>query len=786
MALGRTRGSLLVLAGFYGVWLRGMMRSLRVGDKLFELLRLCFGPKLRSRESAAFAALVSCTFARTLLSMVSADCSGRVARALIEARWAAFAKHTAVFALLGVPAASVNAGLKYCTRMMALLFQRRLSRDINSRYIRGSNFFKAAHLPGCKIDNVDQRVTSDIERFAESAASLLTTVFKPSLDVTLLTMRLGRSLGVHAPAVVIGASLVISQLKLRLLPDVKRLAQQESEVAGLYRSSHARLIASAEEIALFQGGRRERALLDTLMGSLFRASVQLSRHQLLLGVFDQYMIKTGSPVIAWVLQARRHGSLGERPLGEIVANFVRTGAQLADLGSAVGHLVQASTKVASLAGITTRISEVIEAVHSLEAAGNNPFQRRQALGGRAGTDEKAALAAAPLSPGATGAGRQPLCLSLLAAWRRAVEELDEVEWGPGAGGPLCSDDSDEDELGSDLGARKRRTGELCAAEGIPDAADGGGRSPGLGATPGGLAMPRLMQIVSSVESGQMRRVASWQQAPFDSSQLGEVGGAIVFEKVAIALPDGQVLLHDLSFNLPLGKNVLVTGPNGSGKSSLVRVLGDLWPLAAGSITKPPASQMLFVPQRPYLVLGSLRDQLTYPLSHEEAVAKHATATAAVIAREEGTAHLPAGSRAEALDVLLRRLLCVVDPAGSLLAQFGLDEVRDWRTTLSGGQKQRVGMCRLFYHTPRYAVLDECTSAVSVEVEARIYQACRALGISLFTVSHKIELMRRFHDYQLNLDGQGGWEWTDLHAAGGGGPSPAAAATTPSARSPALP
>ncbi|KAJ1639585.1 ABC transporter transmembrane region 2-domain-containing protein [Pavlovales sp. CCMP2436] len=757
MALGRTRGSLLVLAGFYGVWLRGMMRSLRVGDKLFELLRLCFGPKLRSRESAAFAALVSCTFARTLLSMVSADCSGRVARALIEARWAAFAKHTAVFALLGVPAASVNAGLKYCTRMMALLFQRRLSRDINSRYIRGSNFFKAAHLPGCKIDNVDQRVTSDIERFAESAASLLTTVFKPSLDVTLLTMRLGRSLGVHAPAVVIGASLVISQLKLRLLPDVKRLAQQESEVAGLYRSSHARLIASAEEIALFQGGRRERALLDTLMGSLFRASVQLSRHQLLLGVFDQYMIKTGSPVIAWVLQARRHGSLGERPLGEIVANFVRTGAQLADLGSAVGHLVQASTKVASLAGITTRISEVIEAVHSLEAAGNNPFQRRQALGGRAGTDEKAALAAAPLSPGATGAGRQPLCLSLLAAWRRAVEELDEVEWGPGAGGPLCSDDSDEDELGSDLGARKRRTGELCAAEGIPDAADGGGRSPGLGATPGGLAMPRLMQIVSSVESGQMRRVASWQQAPFDSSQLGEVGGAIVFEKACAARVRASV-----------------------------RLCVCVFPLVAGSPIQPPASQMLFVPQRPYLVLGSLRDQLTYPLSHEEAVAKHATATAAVIAREEGTAHLPAGSRAEALDVLLRRLLCVVDPAGSLLAQFGLDEVRDWRTTLSGGQKQRVGMCRLFYHTPRYAVLDECTSAVSVEVEARIYQACRALGISLFTVSHKIELMRRFHDYQLNLDGQGGWEWTDLHAAGGGGPSPAAAATTPSARSPALP
>lgn len=90
-------------------------------------------------------------------------------------------------------------------------------------------------------------------------------------------------------------------------------------------------------------------------------------------------------------------------------------------------------------------------------------------------------------------------------------------------------------------------------------------------------------------------------------------------------------------------------------------------------------------------------------------------------------------------------------------------MRDWAGTLSGGQKQRVGMARLFYHTPRYAVLDECTSAVSGEVEARIYLACRALGISLFTVSHKLELMRRFHDFQLNLDGRGGWTWLDLNA-----------------------
>jgi hypothetical protein len=90
---------------------------------------------------------------------------------------------------------------------------------------------------------------------------------------------------------VIGASLLVAQLKLRMLPDVKRLAQEESELAGLYRNAHARLLASAEEVALFQGGRRERALLDALAARLFRASVQLSRAQLFLGVLDHYLVR---------------------------------------------------------------------------------------------------------------------------------------------------------------------------------------------------------------------------------------------------------------------------------------------------------------------------------------------------------------------------------------------------------------------------------------------------------------------------------------------------------------
>jgi ABC-type uncharacterized transport system fused permease/ATPase subunit len=184
--------------------------------------------------------------------------------------------------------------------------------------------------------------------------------------------------------------------------------------------------------------------------------------------------------------------------------------------------------------------------------------------------------------------------------------------------------------------------------------------------------------------------------------------------------------------------MMVTGPNGSGKSSLFRVIGGLWPLHRGKVVKPPQRDILFVPQKPYLVIGTLRDQLIYPHSVEQMRAQGIT------------------------DDDLGALLGVVDPAGLILKEWKYDDVRDWSYAFSGGQKQRVAMARLFYHRPSYAILDECTSAVSDEVEDSLYQTCATLGITLFTVSHRASL-RRHHDYCLSFAGgiKGEWSLTPI-------------------------
>lgn len=211
---------------------------------------------------------------------------------------------------------------------------------------------------------------------------------------------------------------------------------------------------------------------------------------------------------------------------------------------------------------------------------------------------------------------------------------------------------------------------------------------------------------------------------------------IGFDRVPLITPNGDVLIKELTLEIRGGMNVLVCGPNGAGKSSLFRILGELWPLFAGTLTKPPRGKLFYIPQKPYMTLGSLRDQLTYPHSGAEAARRGAT------------------------DDVLKAHLDRVQLGYLLEREAGLDAVADWLDVLSGGEKQRVAMARLFYHQPQFAILDECTSAVSVDVEGSMYRYCREVGITLLTVSHRKSLWQH-HEYVLHLDGRGGYDFRQI-------------------------
>ncbi|KAM6971341.1 LOW QUALITY PROTEIN: ATP-binding cassette sub-family D member 3a [Tautogolabrus adspersus] len=257
----------------------------------------------------------------------------------------------------------------------------------------------------------------------------------------------------------------------------------------------------------------------------------------------------------------------------------------------------------------------------------------------------------------------------------------------------------------------------------------------------------LMKVLKELNTGKYERtMVSHQEKESEtaeklilvpgSGQIIHRDNVIKFDHTPLATPNGDILIRDLSFEVRSGTNVLVCGPNGCGKSSLFRALGELWPLFGGNLTKPERGKLFYVPQRPYMTLGSLRDQVIYPDTYEQQ-------------RKKGIS-----------DQVLKDYLDNVQLGHILEREGNWDTVQDWMDVLSGGEKQRMAMARLFYHKPQFAILDECTSAVSVDVEDFIYSHCRTVGITLFTVSHRKSLWKH-HEYYLHMDGRGNYEFKPI-------------------------
>ncbi|MFZ2269246.1 MAG: ABC transporter ATP-binding protein/permease [Azonexus sp.] len=219
-----------------------------------------------------------------------------------------------------------------------------------------------------------------------------------------------------------------------------------------------------------------------------------------------------------------------------------------------------------------------------------------------------------------------------------------------------------------------------------------------------------------------------QPPPAAPSRISFVDSpCLAIENLTLQTPDGErTLIRNLTLAINPGQGVLIVGASGCGKSSLLRALAGLWYTGSGRILRPDSEAMVFLPQRPYMLLSSLRSQLLYPQQAGEI------------------------SDQELLDLLKRVNL------PNLAAHFGgLDAELDWAKVLSVGEQQRVAMARVLLAAPRYAILDEATSALDIANEDSLYRQLAASNTTLISIGHRPTILK-YHPQVLELVGDGSW------------------------------
>ncbi|KAI3646621.1 hypothetical protein MP228_009549 [Amoeboaphelidium protococcarum] len=605
-------------------------------DKQFyhklQLLLKIIVPRWRSKEAAFIAVQGLFLVLRTWLSVVVANIDGRIVKDIVSGNGKQFLVGLGYWFAIAVPATYTNSMIRYLQSKMAIAFRTRLTTYFHNLYFEDLIYYKLLNLDN-RITGPDQLICNDVARFCDALASLYSNLAKPILDTAIFTYQLNRSIGSVGMAFIFVNYQFTAWLLRKATPGFGKLAAVEAKLEGDFRGAHGRLITNAEEIAFYDGGKREHGILDKTYKTLIRHVNRIFRIRIFYNMFEDFIIKYAWSAVGLLICSvpvffpslagiAVSGDASNSSHGSRTQGFITNKRLMISLADAGGRIMYSYKEMAELAGFTSRVYELMTVLNDLKV------QRYQ---------------------------KKALNASL-----QSSQENGTLQ--------------DEEKFSIDC-------------------------------------------IEGTVELGY---------------------NGVSLQQVPVVTPSGDLLVKNVNFDIWPGMHLMISGSNGVGKSAVMRVICGLWPVFKGKLNRPLDVDVVAIPQRPYLSIGSLRDQVIYPHNHTNMQLSGRT------------------------DEDLMRILEIVHLDYLPEREGGWDAVREWKDVLSGGEKQRMNLARLFYHRPPFAILDEATSAVSTDVEGLMYQRAQDFGITLITISHKPSLFK-YHKYLLTLKGEDkSWEWTELN------------------------
>ena len=234
--------------------------------------------------------------------------------------------------------------------------------------------------------------------------------------------------------------------------------------------------------------------------------------------------------------------------------------------------------------------------------------------------------------------------------------------------------------------------------------------------------------IGRLEGFQSKVESISQEKPIENTNNISYDSSILIQDANLSAPgSSKLIIKNLSLSITENESLLVVGPSGCGKTSLLRMISGLWEPENGLIKKPKTGDLLFIPQKPYMILGSLREQLCYPTQVDKFSDDHLISVLHEVNLKSLSDRYP-----------------------------NLDIKQDWPRILSLGEQQRLAFARLLLNSPHFAVLDEATSALDIETEKHLYNLLKERELSIISVGHRPTL-KDFHQNVLELNGKGGWK-----------------------------
>ena len=588
-----------------------------------------------------------------------------------------FFEKTANYAVGLAVATPLTVLYKFQRQRLALNWRQWMTTELARQYYTDQAYYKIEIDP--EIDNPDQRITEDVTAFTKVSLDFFITLCTAAIDLFSFSGILYSIYPNLFYAIFLYAGIgSLTTIKLGSAL-VSQNAEQLLREANL-RYTLVRLRENAESIAFYGGEAQEATQVSKRLGGAIdnrRVILGTQRNLEFFTVGYSYLVQ-----ILPVLVVSPLYFAGTVELGVITQSTGAFNHVLNDLSIIVNQFESLSSFSAGLG----RLSTFVERMESYQTDPTNAtFQLSP------DHLERLMAAGAPVPP-------PPRSLWDFVRYGREGNQATAEQ-------PAEGQAAEEDELIAT--GRRSWWSFLRFGTGGPPA------------SPQPAAARMVGVVTPTRQAGRIRNVEGGELAP---------GEALSLRQLSLMTPDGsRQLFANVSVGVQRGEHLLLTGNSGTGKSSMLRAVAGLWDRGDGEVWRPSAEETMFLPQRPYCTLGSLREQLVYPQTVQEW--RDAINTDGPLISALRTVQL-----------------------GRLAESASLDEVRDWGDELSLGEQQRLAFARLLVNKPKLAILDEATSALDLGNEAAMYSAlAKVPGITYVSVGHRPSLLR-YHASRLRLYG----------------------------------